>query len=131
MNICHKCKKQTNETLTLLEANYYVCQDCFDASFKMKWKDFKDCFDKSMKVERIAQSEMDADGKVHTYWIDIEPMMIIRDFDNVAEDGSAKNDREFTNLNDAWHYFNSIKRCRVMDGGGSIWYDNYSAGDGQ
>ena len=71
-------------------------------------------FHKCMKKDKLRF----IDGSVEN----IAPRMVIRDFD-IAYPDSTVRDREFSDNEQAWDYFKSIERSRVMDASGSIYLD--------
>lgn len=85
---------------------------------------FKKIFDKSMKEDTI----IDRQGKIK-----VTPKIVIRDFDidtyDMQQSGIwdvSQIDKEFTNLERAWKYFEEVyPHCRVMDNTGKIYFDYF------
>lgn len=102
---------------------------------------FKEIFDKCMATKRAWCPQVvlleDGGSKDYSDWCEIDPAIVIRDFEidtydmQVSGVWDASNiDREFTRFEDAWAYFQSLDVCRVMDNAGRIYYDNL-CGDSQ
>lgn len=85
---------------------------------------FKKLYDKCMKQKKIYFD----DGSSRP----AKPKCIIRDFDidvsDMQQSGVWNNDddRAFTNFEKAWDYFKTLRRARVMDVAGQIYYDYYA-----
>ena len=98
----------------------------------MDKNEFKQIFDNCMKQTRYWAGCFE-EGADH--FCDIEPHITIRNFGVPMPKLSDSNfnvdfdlnkcDKEFTNFEDAWEYFNKIHKYRIMDATGQIWADNY------
>lgn len=97
----------------------------------MQKNEFEGIFRKAMEVKKAVQASIDNEtGEVYNYEVDVEPKLVIRAFDyyNCYEEGTnyPNCDVEFTNLEDAWKFFqDNFPKCRVMDNAGHIYFDYF------
>lgn len=92
---------------------------------------FKVIFDKCMVCDKAYSAEPDPySGKVYTSTFNIEPKIIIRNFnqDSGFDDYGVHYmeipDKEFDEFEKAWEYFQSVSCYRVMDNAGCIYAEN-------
>lgn len=89
---------------------------------------FAEIFKKAMKQTRALAVNHDDVGNVYEDWFDVEPKLVIRDFD--SGDDYPHCDHEFTDLEAAWSYYSNLSRSRVMDAVGTI-YECWTGVDAQ